>query len=67
MHLRTVATRYDKLDIAYLCMVFIAAIYLWLKSIPALSRKQFNKISIIQRAPALEHNDRVELVFIFAV
>ena len=28
---RRVATRYDKLDIAYLGFVFIAAIYLWLK------------------------------------
>jgi transposase len=30
-HFRRVATRYDKLDIAYLGFVFIAAIYLWLK------------------------------------
>ncbi|CAL7961623.1 hypothetical protein MIDIC_310011 [Alphaproteobacteria bacterium] len=26
-----VATRYDKLDVAYLSFVFIARIYLWLK------------------------------------
>lgn len=30
-HFRRVATRYDKLDIAYLGFVFIAAIYLWIK------------------------------------
>jgi transposase len=30
-HFRRVATRYDKLDIAYLGFVFIAASYLWLK------------------------------------
>lgn len=30
-HFRRVATRYDKLDIAYMAFVFIASIYLWLK------------------------------------
>lgn len=30
-HFRRVATRYDKLDIAYLGFVFIAGIFLWLK------------------------------------
>jgi transposase len=30
-HFRRVATRYDKLDIAYLGFVFIAGIYLWIK------------------------------------
>lgn len=30
-HFRRVATRYDKLDVAYLGFVFIAACYLWLK------------------------------------
>jgi transposase len=30
-HFRRVATRYDKLDVAYLGFVLIAAIYLWLK------------------------------------
>ena len=30
-HFRRVATRYDKLDIAYLGFVLIAATYLWLK------------------------------------
>ncbi|MDF3048209.1 MAG: transposase [Candidatus Midichloriaceae bacterium] len=30
-HFRRVATRYDKLDVAYLGFVFIASIYLWLK------------------------------------
>jgi transposase len=30
-HFRRVATRYDKLDIAYLGFVFIAGTYLWLK------------------------------------
>jgi transposase len=30
-HFRRAATRYDKLDIAYLGFVFIAARYLWLK------------------------------------
>ena len=30
-HFRRVATRYDKLDIAYLGFVFLAGIYLWLK------------------------------------
>lgn len=30
-HFRRVATRYDKLDIAYLGFVLIASIYLWLK------------------------------------
>ena len=30
-HFRRVATRYDKLDIAYLAFVLFAAIYLWLK------------------------------------
>jgi transposase len=30
-HFRRVATRYDKLDIAYLAFAFLAGIYLWLK------------------------------------
>jgi transposase len=30
-HFRRVATRYDKLDIAYLSFAFLAGIYLWLK------------------------------------
>jgi transposase len=30
-HFRRVATRYDKLDIAYLAFVFLASIYLWIK------------------------------------
>ena len=30
-HFRRVATRYDKLDIAYIAFVSIAALYLWLK------------------------------------
>lgn len=30
-HFRRVATRYDKLDIAYMAFVLISAIYLWLK------------------------------------
>jgi transposase len=30
-HFRRVATRYDKLDIAYLAFAFIAGIYLWLQ------------------------------------
>jgi transposase len=30
-HFRRVATRYDKLEVAYLGFVFIASIYLWLK------------------------------------
>ena len=30
-HFRRVATRYDKLDIAYLGFTFLAGIYLWLK------------------------------------
>ena len=30
-HFRRVATRYDKLDIAYLAFTFFAGIYLWLK------------------------------------
>jgi transposase len=30
-HFRRVATRYDKLDIAYLAFVLLAGIYLWLK------------------------------------
>ena len=30
-HFRRVATRYDKLDVAYLAFVLIAGIYLWLK------------------------------------
>ncbi|WP_341826615.1 transposase [Candidatus Sarmatiella mevalonica] len=30
-HFRRVATRYDKLDIAYFGFVFIARIYLWIK------------------------------------
>ena len=30
-HFRRVATRYDKLDLAYLGFVFLAGIYLWLK------------------------------------
>jgi len=30
-HFRRVATRYDKLDIAYLVLAFLARIYLWLK------------------------------------
>jgi transposase len=30
-HFRRVATRYDKLDVAYVGFVFVAGIYLWLK------------------------------------
>jgi transposase len=30
-HFRRVATRYDKLDSAYLAFAFLAGIYLWLK------------------------------------
>ena len=30
-HFRRVATRYDKLDVAYLAFVLISGIYLWLK------------------------------------
>ena len=30
-HFRRVATRYDKLDIAYMSFVLISGIYLWLK------------------------------------
>ena len=30
-HFRRVATRYDKLAVAYLSFVFISGIYLWLK------------------------------------
>lgn len=30
-HFRRVATRYDKLDVAYLAFAFLAGIYLWLK------------------------------------
>ncbi|MBL3284899.1 IS5 family transposase domain protein [Rickettsiales endosymbiont of Paramecium tredecaurelia] len=35
-HFRRVATRYDKLDIAYLGFVFIAGIYRWIKSMSIL-------------------------------
>lgn len=30
-HFRRIATRYDKLDIAYLGFVFVDGIYLWIK------------------------------------